>query len=107
MNSYEAWYPQSLIDAIKNNTLIPFVGAGISMGIKDNKDNLYIGKLGQIVLDATEVIMNKKQKNYAIKALFTNLPDVHYLETASKIHKYLNSNWNKYLTQIFDKTLKI
>ena len=31
--------PQSLIAAIKNNNLIPFVGAGVSMGIKDNQNN--------------------------------------------------------------------
>jgi len=31
--------PQSLIDAIKNNNLIPFIGAGVSMGIKNNQDN--------------------------------------------------------------------
>lgn len=97
--------PQSLIDAIKNNTLIPFVGAGISMGIKDNKDNLIFKSWTNSLLDAAE-ILNYEQKTKeatAIKALL-DLPDVDYLETASKIHKYLNSNWNKYLTQIFDKS---
>ncbi|MDN5103742.1 tetratricopeptide repeat protein [Aliarcobacter butzleri] len=97
--------PQSLIDAIKNNTLIPFVGAGISMGIKDNKDNLIFKSWTNSLLDAVE-ILNYEQKTKeatAIKALL-DLPDVDYLETASKIHKYLNSNWNKYLTQTFDKS---
>ncbi|MDN5102359.1 SIR2 family protein [Aliarcobacter butzleri] len=96
--------PQSLIDAIKNNTLVPFVGAGISMGIKDNKDNLIFKSWTNSLLDAVE-ILNYEQKTKeatAIKALL-DLPDVDYLETASKIHKYLNSNWNKYLTQTFDK----
>ena len=97
--------PQSLIDAIKNNTLIPFVGAGISMGIKDNKDNLIFKSWTNSLLDAVE-ILNYEQKTkeaIAIKALL-DLPDVDYLETASKIHKYLNSNWNKYLTQTFEKS---
>ena len=97
--------PKSLIDAIKNDTLIPFVGAGISIGIKDNKDNLIFKSWTNSLLDAAE-ILNYEQKTKeatAIKALL-DLPDVDYLETASKIHKYLNSNWNKYLTQIFDKS---
>ncbi|MCT7554850.1 SIR2 family protein [Aliarcobacter butzleri] len=96
--------PQSLIDAIKNNTLIPFVGAGISMGIKDNQNNRIFKSWTNSLLDAVE-ILNYEQKTKeatAIKALL-DLPDVDYLETASKIHKYLNSNWNKYLTQTFDK----
>lgn len=97
--------PQSLIDAIKNNTLIPFVGAGISMGIKDNQNNQIFKSWTNSLLDAVE-ILNYEQKTKeatAIKALL-DLPDVDYLETASKIHKYLNSNWNKYLTQTFDKS---
>ncbi|MFX4278169.1 SIR2 family protein [Aliarcobacter butzleri] len=97
--------PQSLIDAIKNNTLIPFVGAGISMGIKDNQNNRIFKSWTNSLLDAVE-ILNYEQKTKeatVIKALL-DLPDVDYLETASKIHKYLNSNWNKYLTQTFDKS---
>ena len=55
--------PQSLIDAIKNNTLIPFVGAGISMGIKDinNKDNPIFKSWTNSLLDAAE-ILNYEQK---------------------------------------------
>lgn len=97
--------PQSLIDVIKNNTLIPFVGAGISMGIKDNQKNRIFKSWTNSLLDAIE-ILNYEQKTKeatAIKALL-DLPDVDYLETASKIHKYLNSNWNKYLTKTFDKS---
>ena len=48
--------PQSLIDAIKNNTLIPFVGAGISMGIKDNKDNLIFKSWTNSLLDAAKIL---------------------------------------------------
>lgn len=99
--------PQSLIDAIKNNNLIPFVGAGVSMGIKDNQDNRIFKSWTNSLLDAVE-ILNYEQKTKeatAIKALL-DLPDVDYLEIASKIHKYLNSHWNKYLTQTFDKINK-
>ncbi len=96
--------PQSLIDAIKNNNLIPFVGAGVSMGIKDNQNNRIFKNWTNSLLDAVE-ILNYEQKikeATVIKALL-DLPDVDYLETASKIHKYLNSNWNSYLKQTFNK----
>lgn len=96
-----------MIDAIKNNTLIPFVGAGISMGIKDNQNNQIFKSWTNSLLDAVE-ILNYEQKTKeatAIKALL-DLPDVDYLETASKIHKYLNSNWNTYLKQTFDKSFE-
>lgn len=99
--------PQSLIDAIKNNTLIPFVGAGVSMGIKDNQDNRIFKSWTNSLLDAVE-ILNYEQKTKeatAIKALL-DLPDVDYLEIASKIHKYLNSHWNTYLKQTFDKSFE-
>lgn len=99
--------PQSLIDAIKNNTLIPFVGAGVSMGIKDNQDNRIFKSWTNSLLDAVEILNNeqKTKEATAIKALL-DLPDVDYLEIASKIHKYLNSHWNTYLKQTFDKSFE-
>ena len=99
--------PQSLIDAIKNNTLIPFVGAGVSMGIRDNQDNRIFKSWTNSLLDAVEILNNeqKTKEATAIKALL-DLPDVDYLEIASKIHKYLNSHWNTYLKQTFNKSFE-
>lgn len=98
--------PQSLIDAIKNNTLIPFIGAGISMGIKDinNKDNLIFKNWTNSLLDAVKLLKDEGKNNEAtnVESELKIFP-VDYLAIASKIHKYLNSNWNKYITQTFDK----
>ena len=99
--------PQSLIAAIKNNNLIPFVGAGVSMGIRDNQDNRIFKSWTNSLLDAVEILNNeqKTKEATAIKALL-DLPDVDYLEIASKIHKYLNSHWNTYLKQTFNKSFE-
>lgn len=77
------------------------------MGIKDNQNNRIFNSWTNSLLDAVE-ILNYEQRTReatAIKALL-DLPDVDYLETASKIHQYLNSNWNKYLAQTFDKNFE-
>jgi tetratricopeptide (TPR) repeat protein len=99
--------PQSLIDAIKNNTLIPFVGAGISMGIKDNQDNRIFKSWTNSLLDAVQILRNEQKNDEAtnIESELKILP-VDYLAIASKINKYLNSQWNKYLTTTFDKNLE-
>lgn len=59
--------PQSLIDAIKNNTLIPFVGAGISMGIKDNQDNPIFKSWTNSLLDAVQILKNEKEEAKATR----------------------------------------
>lgn len=99
--------PQSLIDAIKNNNLIPFVGAGVSMGIKDNQDNQIFKSWTNSLLNAVQILKEEKE-HYKATNIETELkiPPIDYLAIASKIHKYLNSNWNKYLTQTFDKNFQ-
>ena len=57
--------PQSLIDAIKNNTLIPFVGAGVSMRIKDTQNNRIFKSWTNSLLDAVQILRNEKEDNKA------------------------------------------
>lgn len=96
--------PQSLLAAIKNNNLIPFVGAGVSMGIKDNQDNKIFKSWTNSLLDAVQILKNEN-KDAKAKRIESGLEiqPVDYLEIASEIHKYLNSHWNTYLKQTFDK----
>ncbi|MCG3679001.1 SIR2 family protein [Aliarcobacter butzleri] len=97
--------PQSLIDAIKNNTLIPFVGAGISMGIKYKKDNPIFKSWTNSLLDAVQILKDENEQAKAMRIeAGLEIQPIDYLEIASEIHKYLNSHWNKYLTQTFDKS---
>ena len=99
--------PLSLKDAIKNNNLIPFIGAGVSMGIKDNQDNRIFKSWTNSLLDAVQILRNEQKNDEAtnIESELKILP-VDYLAIASKINKYLNSQWNKYLTTTFDKNLE-
>lgn len=99
--------PQSLINAIINNTLIPFVGAGISMGIKDNKDNKIFKSWTNSLLDAVQILKNENEEAKARRIESgLEIQPVDYLEIASEIHKYLNSHWNTYLKQTFDKNFE-
>ena len=99
--------PQSLIDAIKNNNLIPFVGAGVSMGIKDTQNNRIFKSWTNSLLDAVQILRNEKEDAKATRIESgLKIQPIDYLEIASEIHKYLNSQWNKYLTTTFDKDLE-
>jgi len=96
--------PQSLIDAVKDNNLIPFIGAGISMGIKDKEDNPIFKSWKNSLLDAVEILKAEKEDAKATRIESgLEIQPVDYLSIASEIHRYLNSHWNKYLTQTFDR----
>ncbi|MDX9901714.1 MAG: tetratricopeptide repeat protein [Aliarcobacter sp.] len=99
--------PQSLIDTIKNNNLIPFVGAGVSMGIKDTQNNRIFKSWTNSLLDAVQILKNENEDAKARRIESgLEIQPIDYLEIASEIHKYLNSHWNKYFTQTFDKSTK-
>ncbi len=99
--------PQSLINAIKNNNLIPFVGAGVSMGLKDNQDNPIFKSWTNSLLDAVEILRAEHKIDKAINIeTELKISPIDYLAIVSKIHKYLNSNWNTYLKQTFDKSFE-
>jgi len=96
--------PQSLIESIKNNTLIPFVGAGISMGIKDNQDNPIFKSWTNSLVDAVQILNNEKEEAKATRIESgLKIEPIDYLEIASEIHKYLNSHWNKFLVSTFER----
>ncbi len=96
--------PQSLINAVKDNTLIPFVGAGISMGMKDNQNNPVFKSWTNSLLDAVKILNNEHKTNEATNIESElKIQPVDYLAIASKIHKYLNSHWNTFLVKTFER----
>ncbi|WP_295052376.1 SIR2 family protein, partial [Sulfuricurvum sp.] len=96
--------PQSLIDAIKNNNLIPFVGAGISMGIKDKENNPIFKSWTNSLLDAVQILKDENENAKATRIQSgLEISPVDYLSIASEIHKYLNSHWNSFLTKTFER----
>ena len=96
--------PKSLIDAVKNNNLIPFIGAGISMGIKDNENNPIFKSWTNSLSDAVQILKNEHKIHEATNVESElNIQPIDYLAIASKIHKYLNSHWNKFLVSTFER----
>lgn len=98
--------PQSLIDAIKNETLIPFVGEEYHQELKTIKIIKFKNWTNSLI-DAVKLLKDEGKNNEAtnVESKLKIFP-VDYLAIASKIHKYLNSHWNKYLAQIFDKNFE-
>jgi hypothetical protein len=89
--------PQSLITAIKNDTLIPFVGAGVSMGIKNIKNNRIFKNWTSSLLDTVQILKNENEDAKARRIESgLQIQPIDYLEIASEIHKYLNSNLEIY-----------
>lgn len=96
--------PKTLIDAVKNNTLIPFIGAGISIGIKDKENNQLFDNWTNSLLNSVKILEEENEKSKALNIKTElDIEPVDYLAIGSKIQKYLNSNWNKYLTITFNK----
>jgi len=96
--------PQSLIEAIKQDTLIPFVGAGISTGVKDTQNNKIFKSWTDSLLDSVQILRDENKAHQATNIESElNIPPVDYLAIATKIHTYLSSDWNKYLNSTFDR----
>lgn len=92
---------------INENKVIPFVGAGVSLSIRDkNKDkkNFFISWKKLLEELADDLLFNKKEKESKAIKLLIEL-DENYLEIADKIKKYypLESLFFDKLEEIFDK----
>lgn len=97
--------PKTLKEAIFSNNLIPFVGTGVSIGVKDvNNQSVFKSWIASL-LQAVEILNNEqkdKEAKYIASALDICKFSDKYLSIASEIKEYLHSQWNTYLTKTFD-----
>lgn len=103
--SYEI--PEDLIKKIKNNEVIPFVGAGISTGVMDKNDNPLFLNWKDLLLSSVEML--KKSKKYdesqcIMFAIKTAKTAKDYLHIADKIKEFLSSEWKTFLEINFKKS---
>ena len=54
--------PKSLIETIQNDTLIPFVGAGVSSGIKDTDNNRIFKSWTDSLLDSVQILRDENEE---------------------------------------------
>lgn len=87
---------------IKEKKVIPFVGAGVSISVK-NKDGLDIfPNWEELLINLNSKITDKKQQN-VVNSLLELKEDNYYLDVADRIEKYLPKNiFNKKLKETFD-----
>ncbi len=86
---------------ISENKVIPFVGAGVSMAIRDNEDNKVFPSWHRLLENFIPHI-EKTTTQTVINALLEDKP-VDYLEVADKIEQALTTNdFNKYLKASID-----
>lgn len=87
---------------IAQGKVIPFVGAGVSMGIKDTHGNSLFPSWTELLKSFIPCIQEKSKQNI-IEALLADKP-INYLEVSDKIKANLTiSDFNKHL----ENTLKV
>ena len=92
---------EELKKLISENKVIPFVGAGVSMAVKD-KDGNQVFPSWQKLLENFIPHIEKTTTQTVINALLEDKP-VDYLEVADKIEHALTTNdFNKYLKSSMD-----
>ena len=98
--------PDVLIDKIKQNEIIPFVGAGISTGVKDNKGNPLFLNWNELLLSSVNILNNNNMEakaNFIQSAIEVAESSECYLNIADNIKKYLSSQWKDFLNDNFNK----
>lgn len=95
---------KTLITSIQNNELIPLIGAGVSMSIKDNNDKFIFPSWEGLLKNASKAIQDENSENYLpysdLIDTFIKLKDYH--QAADNAFKGLNSNWHEFITKQFD-----
>ncbi|PHQ58111.1 MAG: hypothetical protein COA30_01075 [Sulfurimonas sp.] len=99
--------PKKLIEKIRDNELIAFVGAGISAGVKDKSGKqLFLG-WNDLLLSSTKFLKDNnkdKEANFITSSIEMAETSKDYLVIADKIKQYLSSDWKEFLDSNFDKS---
>lgn len=99
--------PQVLISKIQNNEVIPFVGAGISSGVRYTDGNRVFLTWKELLLSAAQMLNEKGDEQTAqlIPLLIDEAGSSEdYFDIASQIKKRLSSQWQEFLKSNFKKT---
>lgn len=94
--------PESLITAIQKNSLIPIVGAGVSMSIKDVKGNKVFPSWTQLLENAAEKLEKEQDiNNSGLVRIFLNKGD--FQNAAQYAYEGLKGkNWYEFIGDVFD-----
>lgn len=94
--------PESLIKSVQKNSLIPIIGAGVSMSIKDHNGNRVFPSWHELLEKAVEKLSRESVDAQAkLVPLFLEMKD--YQQAAKYAHEGLQgSNWFEFLDEVFN-----
>lgn len=95
-------FPQQLEESIKRGKVVPFIGAGVSMAVKNsaNGGSLFPSWKTLLQCAAESLQTSGKSANAAIVSGFVSTN--RFLEAAEEAKKSLGANWYSFLKQQFD-----
>lgn len=94
--------PESLKKAFANKTLIPLVGAGVSMSLRDKLDKKLFPSWSELLEHAGERLVKESKENHA-NIIKSSLAENDYQTAADWARKGLTGGlWNQFFKDVFD-----
>ncbi|PUA27787.1 MAG: hypothetical protein B0W54_14740 [Cellvibrio sp. 79] len=94
--------PESLKKAFANKTLIPLVGAGVSMSLMNRENKKLFPSWRELLKDAADKLISEGKQNYA-DAINAALGVENYLHAADYARQGLKGSlWNQFFRNVFD-----
>lgn len=94
--------PKTLKDAFANKTLIPLVGAGVSMSLRNKSDKKLFPSWSELLEHAGERLVNESKENHA-NIIKSALAENDYQTAADWARKGLTGGlWNQFFKDVFD-----
>ena len=98
--------PKILQDKLHQNEVIPFVGAGISSGVKDKNGKELFLKWDDLLLSSVDILNDNNmldEANYIKSSIKVAKTAESYLTIANSIKEYLSTQWKDFLNGNFNK----
>lgn len=95
--------PKTLEDALRDDFVVPFVGAGVSMNVKDKHGNILYPSWGKLLAGAAERLRADGKTDEASVVLgLLNKRNPDYYESARYAREGMGPGWYGYLREMLD-----
>lgn len=95
--------PKTLVDKLRSGEVIPFVGAGVSMAVRDTAGAALFPSWGELLRRAV-ARLREEQNDRKAKRAEGELEDGDYLSAARTARDGLGAGWYGFLREQFDRT---
>ncbi|WP_437309311.1 SIR2 family protein [Sorangium sp. So ce388] len=94
-------FPRSLLEALRNKKLVPFVGAGVAMAARRASDGKSLFPSWPALLAAAAVRLEEegRHKNAALVNALLSLDTPRLLDAAQEAKRALGPTWNRFLVE--------